>query len=27
VGEFVRQIIEFRKLAKTFPKLLPETRA
>ncbi len=27
VGEFIRQILEFRKLAKTFPKLLPETRA
>jgi 2-dehydro-3-deoxyphosphooctonate aldolase (KDO 8-P synthase) len=24
VGEFVKQILEFRKLAKTFPKLLPE---
>lgn len=23
-GEFIRQILEFRKLAKTFPKLLPE---
>jgi 2-dehydro-3-deoxyphosphooctonate aldolase (KDO 8-P synthase) len=26
VGEFIRQILEFRKLAKTFPKLLPEAR-
>ncbi len=24
VGEFIKQILEFRKLAKTFPKLLPE---
>jgi 2-dehydro-3-deoxyphosphooctonate aldolase (KDO 8-P synthase) len=27
VGEFISQILEFRKLAHTFPKLLPETRA
>ncbi len=27
VGQFVQQIIEFRKLAQTFPKLLPEARA
>ncbi len=26
VGEFIKQILEFRKLAQTFPKLLPETR-
>jgi 2-dehydro-3-deoxyphosphooctonate aldolase (KDO 8-P synthase) len=26
VGQFVQQIIEFRKLAQTFPKLLPEAR-
>jgi 2-dehydro-3-deoxyphosphooctonate aldolase (KDO 8-P synthase) len=24
VGEFIKQILEFRRLAKTFPKLLPE---
>ena len=27
VGEFVQQILEFRKLAKTFPKLLPEAKS
>ncbi len=27
VGEFVSQILEFRKLAKSFPKLLPEAKA
>ena len=27
VGEFVKQILEFRKLAKTFPKLLPRSES
>lgn len=27
VGEFIKQILEFRKLAKTYPKLLPEAQA
>jgi len=27
VGEFIKQILEFRRLAQTFPKLLPEARA
>ncbi len=27
VGEFVKQILEFRRLAQSFPKLLPEARA
>lgn len=27
VGEFIKQILEFRRLAKSFPKLLPEANA
>ncbi len=27
VGEFIKQILEFRRLAQSFPKLLPEARA